>query len=339
VNDRVLGFFGLGRMGAPIARRLAQAGYRVVGFDPALRRAGDEGAVALARSPEELAAETEIVFLSLPDGAAVQMVCDQVVHAEGSLVRFVVDLSTIGIRAARSCASLLDAAGVAYVDAPVSGGVAGARTGALTMMVGADTAVFAALRPFLELVAQTCFHVGAAPGQGQAMKLLNNFVSATALAATSEAVVFGGRLGLDLSQMIDVLNTSSGRTTASSEKFPRSVIPGTYDFGFAGALMAKDVALYLEAAEADGAPRQVAERVAEVWTQFTATHSDADFTYIHKYVEGSETKPTVASSFDRLLSTLRVDVEAGDPAFEASPGRGVTGEDRGIMAGDDVAAG
>jgi 3-hydroxyisobutyrate dehydrogenase len=117
------------------------------------------------------------------------------------------------------------------------------------------------------------------------MKLLNNFVSATALAATSEAVVFGSRLGLDLTQMIDVLNASSGRTTASSDKFPRSVIPGTYDFGFAGALMAKDVTLYFEAAAADGAPRQVAERIAEVWTRFTVAHPDADFTFIHKYMK------------------------------------------------------
>jgi 3-hydroxyisobutyrate dehydrogenase len=284
--DPVLGFVGLGRMGAPIAWRLAGAGYRVVGYDAAGRR-GDLGELAFAASSAAVAAEAEVVFLSLPDGAAVQAVCGQIVQAEGRRARVVADLSTIGIPAARACASLLDAAGMTYVDAPVSGGVAGARTGTLTMMVGADAASFAALRPLLELVARTCFHVGSVPGQGQAMKLLNNFVSATALAATSEAVVFGSRLGLDLSQMIDVLNVSSGRTTASSDKFPRSVIPGTYDFGFAGALMAKDVALYLEAAAADGAPRQVAERVAEIWNRFTAAHPDADFTYIHKHVEGS----------------------------------------------------
>jgi 3-hydroxyisobutyrate dehydrogenase-like beta-hydroxyacid dehydrogenase len=181
---------------------------------------------------------------------------------------------------------------VTYVDAPVSGGVAGAQTGALTMMVGVDAATFAALRPLLEFVAQRCFHIGTQPGQGQAMKLLNNFVSATALAATSEAAVFGSRFGLDLSQMIDVLNASSGRTTASSDKFPMSVIPGTYDFGFAGALMAKDVALYLEAAEADGVPQPVAERIAEVWTEFTTIHPDADFTFIHKHIESVAEKRT-----------------------------------------------
>ena len=292
MNDPVLGFFGLGRMGAPIARRLAQAGYRVVGFDPAPRPADDDGAVARARSSAAVVAESDVVFLSLPDGAAVQRVCDEIVHAQDRQTRFVIDLSTIGIRAARACASRLEAVGVPYVDAPVSGGVAGAQTGALTLMVGTDVASFTALQPLLEIVARTCFHVGKAPGQGQAMKLLNNFVSATALAATSEAVVFGSRLGLDLGQMIDVLNASSGRTTASSDKFPRSVIPGTYDFGFTGALMAKDVALYLEAAEADGAPRHVAERMAEVWTQFTAAHPDADFTYIYKYLEDSGTRPT-----------------------------------------------
>jgi 3-hydroxyisobutyrate dehydrogenase-like beta-hydroxyacid dehydrogenase len=153
------------------------------------------------------------------------------------------------------------------------------------MMAGASAATFAALRPLFEIIARTCFHVGEAPGQGQAMKLLNNFVSATAMVATSEAVVFGSRHGLDLAQMIAVLNASSGRTTASSDKFPRSVIPGTYDFGFAGALMTKDVALYLDAAAADGVPRQVAERVAEVWRAFTASHPDADFTYIHRDVQ------------------------------------------------------
>jgi 3-hydroxyisobutyrate dehydrogenase-like beta-hydroxyacid dehydrogenase len=155
------------------------------------------------------------------------------------------------------------------------------------MMVGVDAASFARLRPLLEVVARNCFHVGDAAGQGQAMKLLNNFVAATALAATSEAAVFGSRLGLDLRQMIDVLNVSSGRTTASSDKFPRSVIPGTYDFGFAGTLMAKDVALYLEAATADGAPRQIGECVAGVWRQFTAAHPDADFTFIHEHLASS----------------------------------------------------
>ena len=155
------------------------------------------------------------------------------------------------------------------------------------MMVGAAATSFAELRPLLELVAHSCFHVGTTPGQGQAMKLLNNFVSATALAATSEAVVLGSRLGLDLPQMVAVLNASSGRTTASSDKFPRSVIPGTYDFGFAGTLMAKDVALYLAAAAADGAPRQIAECVGEVWNRFATAYPDADFTYIYQYVLNS----------------------------------------------------
>jgi 3-hydroxyisobutyrate dehydrogenase len=285
MTDTTLGFFGLGRMGAPIARRLADAGYRVVGFDPAPRGDGDVGAVMPARAPEEVAAESEVVFFSLPNGTAAQAVCGRIVHAESRRTRVVVDLSTIGIPAARVCASLLDAIGMTYVDAPVSGGVAGARSGALSMMVGAEATTFERLRPILELVARNCFHVGREPGQGQAMKLLNNFVSATALAATSEAVVFGRRLGLDLDQMIAVLNASSGRTTASSDKFPRSVIPGTFDFGFSGALMNKDVALYLEAAEANGAPRQMAERVAEVWAQFTAAHPDADFTFIHEFLE------------------------------------------------------
>ena len=136
--------------------------------------------------------------------------------------------------------------------------------------------------------------------------------------------------------MIEVLNASSGRTTASSDKFPRSVIPGTYDFGFAGTLMAKDVALYLEAAAADGAPRQVAECIAEVWNRFTAAHPDADFTFIHKDFANRAVGMRQVNGWG---SARGIDVEAGDPALQARPGRRVAVEDRGIMPGDDVVAG
>jgi 3-hydroxyisobutyrate dehydrogenase len=115
------------------------------------------------------------------------------------------------------------------------------------------------------------------------MKLVNNYASAAALAATCEATVFGARMGLDLAMMVEVLNASSGRSAASEEKFPRSIIPGSYDFGFAGALMTKDVTLYLENATAAEAPHELAAAVAAVWQRFNAAHPDADFTAIHRY--------------------------------------------------------
>jgi 3-hydroxyisobutyrate dehydrogenase-like beta-hydroxyacid dehydrogenase len=172
-----------------------------------------------------------------------------------------------------------------YVDAPVSGGVAGAQAGSLAMMVGAEGGVFERLRPILTVIAKNVFRMGDAPGQGQAMKLLNNFLSATAVAATSEAVIFGSKMGLDLGQMIEVLNASSGRNTASTDKFPRSIIPRTYDFGFAGALMAKDVQLYLTNVMTAGAPHEIGAAVAGLWHSFNETCPGKDFTYIHRYLE------------------------------------------------------
>ncbi|MBA2451278.1 MAG: NAD(P)-dependent oxidoreductase [Chloroflexi bacterium] len=285
VTEQVLGFVGLGRMGGPMAGRLAVAGHRVIGFDLAGAHGRlPEGAVAAA-SVEAVVGAAEIVFLSLPDGAASLAVCRQIADAPERRTRVVVDLSTIGIKAARECAALLAPIGLTYVDAPVSGGVAGARSGSLAMMVGVEAPIFEALEPLLVVLAANRFRVGDAPGQGQAMKLLNNFISAAAMAATSEAVVFGARMGLDLAKMIDVINVSSGRTTASTDKFPRSVIPRSYDFGFAGALMAKDAALYAENADAADVPHQLGASVARLWQEFHAARPDADFTAIHKYLE------------------------------------------------------
>ncbi len=285
MNAPTLGFVGLGRMGAPMAGRLAAAGYRVRGYDSA----GSEARAAAGVSPvptlEAVAAEAQVVFLSLPDGRASLAVCSALAGAAERRVDVVVDLSTVGIAAARACAALLQEAGARYVDAPVSGGVAGARSGSLAMMVGAGAALFESLQPVLQVLASHRFRVGDSPGQGQAMKLLNNFVSACAMLATSEAVVFGARVGLDLAQMLDVLNVSTGRTTASSDKFPRSVLPRTYDFGFAGVLMAKDVALYLESTRAAGSPRELAEVVARLWEAFDRSCPGADFTAIHRYLE------------------------------------------------------
>jgi 3-hydroxyisobutyrate dehydrogenase len=284
MNPRTLGFVGLGRMGARMSGRLAAAGYAVIGYDAAgTTERLPSGAVAAA-SIADLAARADTVLLSLPDGPASIVVCTQIADTPERHVRMVIDLSTIGIVAARACAALLRQAGITYVDAPVSGGIAGAQSGSLAMMVGADPEVFELLKPVLAVIAKNRFRVGDAPGQGQAMKLLNNYVAATALAATSEAVVFGASFGLDLTQMIEVINVSSGQTSASTDKFPKSVIPGTYDYGFAGGLMTKDVRLYLENANTAGVPRHVATTVAELWRRFNEACPGADFTFIHKYL-------------------------------------------------------
>ena len=285
MSSQTLGFVGLGRMGGPMAGRLVAAGHSLIGFDAAgTRERLPEGASA-AESAKELAEQADTIFLSLPNGAISKDVCGQIAADETRRTGTIVDLSTIGIAAARQCAELLDGAGVAYVDAPVSGGVAGARSGSLAMMVGAPAPLFETLEPLLSVLAKNRFRIGDAPGQGQAMKLLNNYISAAALAATCEAVVFGERLGLDAATIAEVLNVSSGRSSASQDKLPRSIVPRSYDFGFAGAMMAKDVTLYLENADAADVPHELAAAVTAVWQRFNAAHPDADFTYLHRYFE------------------------------------------------------
>jgi len=285
VSQPALAMIGLGRMGAPMAARLLGAGHRVVGFDQAGTAARLPPGAEAAGSAAEAAALAQTVFLSLPDGPACAAVCAALATAPDRQATAVVNLSTVGVAAAQDCARTLAAAGIASLDAPVSGGVAGARSGSLAMMVSGEPTLFDSMRPLLDRIAAHVFLVGEQPGQGQAMKLLNNYVSATALAATCEGVLFGVRHGLDPARVVDVLNVSTGRTTASSDKFPRAILSGTFDFGFAGALMAKDVALFLERAALLDTPRDVATAVAELWERFNRACPGDDFTALYRFLD------------------------------------------------------
>lgn len=280
-----LGVIGLGRMGGPIATRLAAAGWHVVGYDAAgsADRAGE--GVEPAGSGEEVFRSCETVALSLPRADISVAVVEAMAGLTDRTTTTIVELSTIGLRAAAECARIAEIAGLAYIDAPLSGGVAGATTGKMALMAAAPAEALEQVRPLLDDIAYNVFVVGAEPGHGQAMKLLNNYVSGTALAATFEAVVFGARVGLDLEQMVEILNVSSGRTTASTDKIPRSVIPRTYDFGFASEAMRKDLGLYLEGAEQTGSPRDLASASAELWGRYLEACPGTDFTYMHRYLE------------------------------------------------------
>ena len=177
--------------------------------------------------------------------------------------------------------------GVAYVDAPVSGGVAGARARTLSVMyAGADDAC-EHVEPVLTGLSDRRHRVGDRPGMAQAMKLANNFLSATTLAATSEAIAFGRSEGLDMATMLEVLNGASGRSTATSDKFPDQVLTGRYAAGFTNTLMKKDVQLYLRAVEERGGPASIGTATASVWERFAAAEPGADFTRIYPFVEAS----------------------------------------------------
>lgn len=281
-----VGVVGLGNMGSALAANLVAAGHDLVTHDLAGPDRSPEGA-RFVHDLTEVARLAMVVVLSLPDGTASEGVAAALAGADGRQVSHVVDTSTIGISAARRNDTALADAGVVYVDAPVSGGVAGARERTLSVMVGASADAYEAVATVLAGLSDRVRRVGDRPGMGQALKLLNNFLSATALAATSEAVAFGRAAGLDLATMVEVLNASSGQSAATSDKFVNHVLTGRYAAGFANTLMSKDVGLYLREVAEQGSPSALGEVTAEVWERFADAEPGADFTRIYPFVEGS----------------------------------------------------
>lgn len=280
-----VGFIGLGNMGWPMMARLLAAKFPVVAFD--MREDVVAKAVALgarrADSVHEVAERAETVLASLPTPQVSEAVAAEL--ATGSKLRRFVDLSTVGGAAARRNHAVLAARGVAALDSPVSGGVHGAAAGTLAVMVSGPRAEFDSLSSVFDVLGRAIF-VSEQPGAAQTMKLINNLMAATTLAATAEVMVMGVKAGLDADVMIDVLNAGSGGTHASRDKFPRAVLPRTFDYGFATGLMAKDVRLYLDEAVSLGLPVEMAQTVQRVWEETLRTEgAESDFTSVIKPME------------------------------------------------------
>jgi 3-hydroxyisobutyrate dehydrogenase len=260
----VVGFVGLGRMGDPMVRRVAAGGVAVRGYDAAAGATeGLAGIVTAVDSAADAAAGAPVVILMLPDSDVVEKVVDGGLLdalGDGALL---VDMSSSEPLRTRALARRVAERGVTLVDAPVSGGVSGARAGTLTIMVGGPVAAAAALTPLLSLLGRVR-HVGDV-GAGHALKALNNLMSAAHLLASSEAILAGQRFGLDPAVMLDAVNGSSGRSGSTENKWPNYVLPETYDSGFTAGLMVKDIRIALGLAEATGAPSQLAARTVELW--------------------------------------------------------------------------
>lgn len=284
--EATVGVVGLGNMGQVLAANLAGAGLDVVAHDAAGPERAPAG-VTFVNSADEVVRRATTVVLSLPDGAASAAVVDELLAADGRRTDLVIDTSTVGVRAAEALHARLQDEGVDLVDAPVSGGIAGAKSRTLLVMVAGTAAAVARAEPVLAGLSDRCHRVGDRPGLAQAMKLANNYCSAAALAATSEAVAFGLAAGLDLATMLDVLNAASGQSAATTDKFPNHVLTGRYAAGFAGRLMAKDVGLYLDEVEAAGSPHALADTTVALWRAFAAAEPDADFTRIFPFIESS----------------------------------------------------
>jgi 3-hydroxyisobutyrate dehydrogenase-like beta-hydroxyacid dehydrogenase len=285
-----IGFIGLGKMGFPMARRLIDAKHRLIVFDQrkeAVDKLAALGAHA-ASSPKDVADRTENVMASLPSlQASLEVATGAGGVIEGRRVKRFVDLSTVGSHMALRIHDVLAKRNIVQLDSPVSGGVGGAEKGTLAVMVSGPKADFEVVKPALSVIGNV-FFIGEKPGSAQTMKLANNLLSATAVVATSEAVVMGVKAGLDPKVMIDVINAGSGLNTASRDKFPRSILPRTFDFGFATGLMVKDVRLCLEEARALGLSMEVAEAVGRLWeVVIREMGPESDFTSAIKPIENA----------------------------------------------------
>jgi 3-hydroxyisobutyrate dehydrogenase-like beta-hydroxyacid dehydrogenase len=285
-----IGFVGLGAMGSRMAAALLDGGYALAIFDeraeamqPLLAR-GASGCVSAA----EVADAAAVVLVSLPTPDVVRAVaCGEGGLVHGRAIETFVDLSTTGAIVAEEVAAALHGAGIAYLDAPVSGGIAGAQARTLTVMASGAPELFARLRPLLETFGEKVVLVGAAPGQGQTAKLLNNLLSATAMAITAEAMTCGVSAGLEPATLLEVFNASTGRNTATSDKFPKQVLTRRFDAGFRLALMAKDVELCLGEARSRRIPMILGGLVQQLWSLAALQADEADdFTTIVRLYEG-----------------------------------------------------
>jgi 3-hydroxyisobutyrate dehydrogenase len=286
-----IGFIGLGNMGAPMAANLVKAGDHVLGFDvvPAARQAGAQSGAEIAASAKATVENADIVITMLPAGEHVRTVWSEIVPV-AKRSALLIDCSTIDVASARAAHALAAERGIPALDAPVSGGVAGAKAATLTFMVGGAAEAFARGKPVLERMGKRVVHCGDA-GNGQAAKICNNMILGASMIAVSEAFVLGEKLGLSHQALFDVASASSGQCWSLTSYCP---VPGPvpaspansgYKPGFAAALMLKDLRLAREAAGSVHAKTAIGAHAAEIYEEFAqAGHSAMDFSGIINFV-------------------------------------------------------
>jgi 3-hydroxyisobutyrate dehydrogenase len=301
-----VGFIGLGNMGIPMTTRLVRAGYHVRGFDTsaealesfeAIGSSDAGGGVTAITEPGSVGDGAEAVILMLPDSDIVERVLLGRLASEpadrtaggGLLVNLapgttVIDMSSSDPARTRVLAEVVASAGMTLIDAPVSGGVAGARAGTLMIMVGGPAELFERFKPMLSAIGKRVVHAGDV-GAGHAVKALNNLMSAAHLLASSEALIAGRRFGLDPAVMLEIINGSSGRSGSTENKWPNYVLTEKYDAGFSIRLMVKDIKLALGIEHATGVPSAASEAVVAAWEAALADlPPDADHTAIARWL-------------------------------------------------------
>jgi 3-hydroxyisobutyrate dehydrogenase len=286
-----IAFIGLGNMGGPMAGNLVKAGHKVTGFDlvPASCEAAKAEGVAIAASAAESVKDADVVITMLPAGKHVVGVWGEVLPSvrKGALM---IDCSTVDVDSARQAHALAAKAALPSVDAPVSGGVGGAKAATLTFMAGGDAKAFAAAKPILEAMGKKIVHCGDA-GAGQAAKICNNMILGISMIGVSEAFALAEKLGLSHQALFDVASTSSGQCWSLTSycpvpgPVPASPANNDYKPGFAAALMLKDLRLSQDAAKASGAATPLGAHAAEIYEAFDkAGHGGVDFSGIIRHL-------------------------------------------------------
>ncbi|MCA8930134.1 MAG: NAD(P)-dependent oxidoreductase [Alphaproteobacteria bacterium] len=286
MSDQPIGFIGLGAMGRPMAINLANAGQALVVRDvnPTATDILAQRGAAVAESVKAAADRAATVLACMPSVAIAEEVVEQA--AEGSAIKHFVNLGTTGSRFSQAAASLMAEKGIAYLDAPISGGPPGAEAATLSIMCSGDKAAYDAARPALEVMSAKLTYLGEKVGAAQTMKLVNNIMSFCNLVAASEAFTLGAKAGLDPEQMLEVVNVSSGRNSASMDKIPKAILTRSFDYGGANYIILKDLELWRQEAEAYGIPAYMGNLVRTLFRQMVQEEGqDKDFTRIFRLME------------------------------------------------------
>jgi 3-hydroxyisobutyrate dehydrogenase len=268
------GFLGIGAMGKPMAINLRKAGIGVVISDPNPVATGilaQQGAI-IVETARAVADQAETVHICLPTVAIAQQVADEV--AKGGAVKRVINHGTTGSAYSKATAAALAEKGIAFLDAPISGGVAGAEAGTLAIMCSGDKAAFEAAKPGLEAMSGQLTYLGEAPGAAQTMKLCNNILFFCNFAATCETMTLGAKAGLDPQQMLDIMNKATGQNFSTQHIMSQFVLPRTFDFGGANYIIQKDLELWRQEAEAYEVPSYIATLVRTLFRQMIAEEGE-----------------------------------------------------------------
>ncbi|MGK0171181.1 MAG: 3-hydroxyisobutyrate dehydrogenase [Gammaproteobacteria bacterium] len=284
MKDTLFGFIGLGNMGCGMARNIAAKGHAMIVHDLAGTADRAPQGATIAQSNSEVARRASVVAISLPTMAANRAVVVEIAQV-GNKGSVVVDTCTIGAEAAAENARILAAAGIGYVDSPVSGMKVKADAGTLASMAACSAENLQKARALIEGYSGALYHVGTEPGQGQVMKIVNNALYISALVTTSEAMSFGADSGLNMSTMLDVINASSGRNAVTSIIFPDCVASGVFDGAGAEAhIVKKDLSLFVDAASAQGTESAAIAKAYETIAAFSDANPLRDMAGIYPFV-------------------------------------------------------